>query len=187
MSTPTQSSVWSAFVLVIWALRLLFQKLSDRLCVWACQQWESNSIDNDLSSSGDSEEIIDQSPRVSQPSFDCEAQLSSPPFSASVSSRPSVQATPVASPSHGDLEWHVLNFCRLDAPGYRRAAQRHRWKYLSFTERLRAETVHFQFLLSENMCDFELPVHSSARPVPSYVSLRDCPPDYTVAPGYYEI
>ncbi|KAG0573644.1 hypothetical protein KC19_VG196400 [Ceratodon purpureus] len=186
-STTAPTSVWAAFIVVIWVIGLFFRRLSETLVVWAHRQWERGVAEFELPFSDGSDEAVDLSPRVSEASYDCEAQWSSPPLSASASSGPSVHAIPVASPSSTSLDWHVLNFCRLDAPGYRRAAQQNRWRYLSFSHRLRAETVHFEFLLQEDLSDFQPSMRSPARSVPGYVSLRDCPPDYTIAPAYYDL
>ncbi|KAG0617855.1 hypothetical protein M758_4G020700 [Ceratodon purpureus] len=63
--------------------RTVLQKIVGNPLCGAHRQWERGVADPDLPFSDDSDEAIDLSPRVSEASYDCEAQWSFPPFSAS--------------------------------------------------------------------------------------------------------
>lgn len=209
-----QMTLWDAFVLIIWSVGLFLQKLADLVSHWVREQQTSdlgehradaNFSQRDVSSHHSSAHIplVYPGDEVTPSQFASHETVSDRPVyfidtvtsstSTSVVNTSRIQYAERDTPFNdsfdlnSSLDQLVLRFCRLDAPGYRVAVHRYQWRFLSFRERLRVERMHFQILLLENLRTIE----SSWRPriyyTPSYVLLRDCPPDYTESPSYYDI
>ncbi|KAG0594836.1 hypothetical protein M758_UG114300 [Ceratodon purpureus] len=174
-------TLWEAFVVVVWSTAVFIGKLVELALAWVNQQQHTALAREPLPQHAKSHAERPQEASVLDwPVYylDLESQFSSPP---------SVCISLAIAATHSDLDWHVHNVCRLDSPGYRAAVRRHRWRFISFKQRLEAERHHFNFLLAEDLRFFELQQHTRSWRVPSYVSLEKCPPDYTTYPAFYEI
>ena len=53
------------------------------------------------------------------------------------------------------IEWHVLNFCHLDTPGYKASMRNYGLPQLILKKRFRAELTHFRIQLQERLERYE--------------------------------
>ena len=205
-------SFWEALMMCLWSVGILLRKLSDWLSVLVRRGVEepiAPSLEHGLELTVVADESLEYenqeiSPVVTQPtstltmyflasSVENTSPASGEPASEAERTERSFRQTlfqlvpGLRDFGQTQIEWHALNFCHLDTSGYMASVRENGFPRLSLGERFRAELIHFRILLQEQLERYERSWRSYHTRVPSYVSLRDCPPDPATDPSYYGI